>query len=79
MDLGSNGKTKVVKHGLKQITREGFEYELTLSFELINDKHLAKVSKDRTGLFVDKPEFLINKATGSCYIKVCCKLYNTCT
>lgn len=64
MDTGSNGKTKVVKHGLKQVTREGFEYELTLSFELINDQHLAKASKDRTGLFVDKPEFLIGKATG---------------
>ena len=71
MDLGSNGKTKVVKHGLKQITREGFEYELTLSFELINDKHLAKVGKDRTGLFVDKPEFLINKATGRKLINWC--------
>ncbi|MCR8667085.1 ATP-binding protein [Aestuariibaculum sp. M13] len=64
MDVGSNGKTKVVKHGLKPITREGLDYELTLFFELINDKHMARTSKDRTGLFSDKPEFLIGKATG---------------
>jgi hypothetical protein len=64
MDVGSNGKTKVVKHGLKPITREGLEYEMTLFFELINDKHLAKSSKDRTGLFSGKPEFQIGKATG---------------
>lgn len=51
MDSSSNGKTRVVKHGLKSITREGFEYELTANFELINENHMAKASKDRTGLF----------------------------
>ncbi|WP_405378229.1 AAA family ATPase [Nonlabens sp. Asnod3-A02] len=64
LDVGSNGRTKVNKHGTKEITREGFEYELTVNFELINDKHLVSVSKDRTGLFMDKPEFIINSATG---------------
>ncbi len=64
LDVGSNGRTKVVKHGTKEITREGFEYELTVNFELINDKHLVKVSKDRTGLFNGKPEFIISSATG---------------
>ncbi|CAN0518610.1 unnamed protein product, partial [Scytosiphon promiscuus] len=38
METESNGKTKVVKHGTKQISREGFEFELTLTLELINDK-----------------------------------------
>lgn len=64
MDIGSNGKTKVVKHGLKPITREGLDYEMTLFFELVNDNHLAIASKDRTGLFMGKPEFKIGKATG---------------
>lgn len=64
LDLNSNGRTKVTKHGTKEITREGFEYELTVNFELVNDKHLVNVSKDRTGLFTDKPEFIINSATG---------------
>ena len=71
MDVGSNGKTKVVKHGTKEITRDGFEYELTLNFELINNEHLAIPSKDRTGLFVGKPEFVINNATGRKLIEWC--------
>ncbi len=64
LDSDSNGRTKVIKHGTKEITREGFEYELTTNFELINDKHLAVASKDRTGLFMNKPEFVISKGTG---------------
>jgi hypothetical protein len=64
LDTNGNGRTTVIKHGTKEITREGFEYELTVNFELINDKHLVSVSKDRTGLFMNKPEFVINSATG---------------
>jgi len=71
LDSDMNGRTKVVKHGTKEITREGFEYELTVNFELINDKHLASASKDRTGLFMDKPEFIINKGTGRKLIQWC--------
>jgi hypothetical protein len=71
LDTTQNGRTKVIKHGTKEITREGFEYELTANFELINDKHLAKASKDRTGLFMDKPEFIINGATGKKLIQWC--------
>ena len=71
MDADMNGKSKVVKHGTKEITREGFEYELTANFELLNDKHIAKASKDRTGLFMDKPEFIINSATGRKLIEWC--------
>lgn len=71
LDVGSNGRTKVVKHGTKEITREGFEYELTVNFELINDQHLAKVSKDRTGLFMNKPEFVISSATGKKLLEWC--------
>ena len=71
LDTDMGGKNKVVKHGTKEITREGFEYELTANFELINDKHLAKASKDRTGLFMDRPEFIINSATGRKLIQWC--------
>ncbi|WP_299430536.1 AAA family ATPase [uncultured Maribacter sp.] len=71
MDSASNGKTKVVKHGLKSITREGFEYELTANFELINENHMAKASKDRTGLFMDKPEFIISSSTGRKLMQWC--------
>jgi hypothetical protein len=58
-----NGKQVPEKVGLRAITREGVEYEMTLVFD-INIKHQATSSKDRTGLFVDKPEFLIDQATG---------------
>lgn len=71
MDRGENGRTMVVKHGLKPITREGLDYELTVNFELINDKHLAKVGKDRTGLFMGKPEFVINSSTGNKLMSWC--------
>ena len=73
MDNDNNGKTKVTKHGTKEITREGFEYELTANFELINENHLAKASKDRTGLFMNKPEFVINSATGKKLMEWCNK------
>ncbi|RTZ48381.1 AAA family ATPase (plasmid) [Chryseobacterium arthrosphaerae] len=71
LDVGSNGKTQVVKHGTKEITREGFEYELTINFELINENHLAKASKDRTGLFMNKPEFIITSETGRMILEWC--------
>jgi len=47
LDKDSNGKTKVMKLGTKSITREGFEYELTVNFEFLNDKHLVQASKIR--------------------------------
>lgn len=72
LDKDGDGKTKVIKLGTKEITREGLEYELTINFELLNDKHLASASKDRTGLFSGKPEFVINSNTGK-------KLINWCT
>ena len=46
------------KVGLKGITREGMDYEFTLVFDL-DIKHNASASKDRTSLFIDKPEFRI--------------------
>lgn len=57
------GKTKVEKAGLKEITREGFEYELTINLEL-DVRHNATASKDRTGLFADKPQFIPDESTG---------------
>lgn len=66
-----NGKLKVEKVGTKEVTREGFEYELTVNFELINDKHMAKASKDRTGLFSEAPDFLISNETGKKILEWC--------
>lgn len=63
MTKDNNGKVKVEKAGLKEVTREGFEYELTLNLE-IDMNHNAKALKDRTALFDGKPEFIITEKTG---------------
>ena len=64
-DMVKNGnKTEIVKVGTKEITRDGFEYELTLNLELINDNHYVKASKDRTGLFMGHDEFIVTSETG---------------
>ncbi len=58
-----NGKLVPEKVGLKAIQRDGVDYEFTLVFDL-DIKHKATCSKDRTGLFIDKPEFIIDKRSG---------------
>lgn len=64
-DMVKNGnKTEIVKVGMKEVTREGFEYELTVNFELTTDNHYVKASKDRTGMFMNQPEFVITEETG---------------
>lgn len=70
MDKDANGKLQVQKAGLKEITREGFEYELTLNLEM-DTKHHATASKDRTGLFMDKPEFTPSEETGKLILNWC--------
>lgn len=55
---------KVKKVGMKDLQREGWEYELTLSLNIDRDTHLATPSKDRTGLFEGKLPFLITEETG---------------
>lgn len=63
MTKGNDGKVKVEKMGLKEVQRDGFEYELTLALN-VDTRHQATASKDRTGLYMDKPEFTITEKTG---------------
>jgi len=71
-DMVKNGnKTEIVKVGMKEVTREGFEYELTVNFELVTDSHYVKASKDRTGLFMNKQEFVITSETGKQILTWC--------
>jgi hypothetical protein len=65
-----DGRVKVEKGGLKEITREGFEYELTINLEL-DTKHNAIASKDRTGLFMGKPAFVPSEKTGALIAEWC--------
>lgn len=65
-----DGKYIPEKVGLKAIQRDGIDYEFTLVFD-INAKHYASSSKDRTGLFIGKPEFLITPDTGTQILDWC--------
>lgn len=65
-----NGKKVPQKVGLKEVTREGFEYELTCNLEL-DVRHNATASKDRTGLFIDKPAFVPSEETGKLILQWC--------
>lgn len=61
--IEKDGRKVVEKMGLKEIQKDGFEYEATLSFD-IDIHNLAISSKDRTGLFADRLPFKITKETG---------------
>lgn len=70
MTKDNTGKVKVEKSGLREVTREGFEYELTINLEL-DIRHHATASKDRTGLFMGKPAFTPDEKTGELIAKWC--------
>lgn len=70
MAKSENGKTTVAKVGLKEVTREGFEYEVTTNLE-IDQRHNASASKDRTGLFMGQPPFVPSEETGRKILEWC--------
>lgn len=70
LDKDNTGKSKVYKLGTKEITQEGFEYEMDVNFEIINENHLSKATKDRLNYFMNKPEFVINTSTGKKLIQL---------
>lgn len=59
-----NNKTKVEKAGLDDQIRDGYDYEMTIVFDITNDKFLAKAAKDRSGMFMALPEFVITPSVG---------------
>jgi hypothetical protein len=58
-----NGKQVPQKVGMASQTRDGFEFELTISLDL-DINHKATASKDRTGLFMGKASFVPSEETG---------------
>ena len=54
---------KVKKIGMKDVQREGWEYELTISLNIDRDTHRAIASKDRTNLFENVNPFIITEET----------------
>lgn len=65
-----DGKYIPEKVGLKAVQKDGLDYEFTIVFD-VDIKHFAVSSKDRTGLFMGKPEFIINSATGRKILEWC--------
>lgn len=65
-----DGKFVPEKVGLKAVQRDGLDYEFTLVFD-IDIKHFAVSNKDRTGLFMGRPEFVINSGTGKRILEWC--------
>jgi len=65
-----DGKYIPEKVGLKSVQRDGLDYEFTLVFD-IDIKHFVVSSKDRTGLFMGKPEFQISELTGKLILDWC--------
>ncbi|WP_228376414.1 AAA family ATPase [Chryseobacterium sp. JAH] len=65
-----DGKFIPEKVGLKSVQRDGLDYEFTLVFD-VDIKHHVVSSKDRTGLFMGKPEFIISESTGSKILSWC--------
>ncbi len=65
-----DGKFTPEKVGLKAVQRDGVDFEFTLVLD-IDIKHYATASKDRTSLFMDKPEFKITPETGSKILEWC--------
>lgn len=59
-----NGKIVPEKVGLKAVQRDGLDYEFTIVLD-VDSKHNAIASKDRTSLFINKPEFKISVDTGN--------------
>lgn len=65
-----NGRQVPQKVGMSAVTRDGFEYELTLSFDMDTD-HKAFTSKDRTGLFAGQNSFVPDQSTGQKIMQWC--------
>jgi hypothetical protein len=63
-------RIKIEKGGLREITREGFEYELTINLEM-DTHHNASASKDRTNLFMGKASFVPSEKTGELIAQWC--------
>jgi hypothetical protein len=68
--IKDGNRIKIEKGGLREITREGFEYELTINLEM-DTKHNASASKDRTNLFMGKPSFVPTEKTGEVIAQWC--------
>lgn len=65
-----NGRQVPQKVGMAPITRDGFDFEVTIAFD-VDQHHKAFCTKDRTGMFQDKQPFVITPDTGRKIVEWC--------
>lgn len=65
-----NSRMVPEKVGLKAMQRDGMDYEFTVVLD-IDLKHHVQASKDRTGLFMGRPEFTITPKVGQAILNWC--------
>ena len=65
-----NGKMVPEKVGLKSVQSDNVDYEFTAVLDIAMN-HRAIASKDRTGLFVNRAEFLITPNVGKAILAWC--------
>lgn len=70
MEKDANGKTLIVKKGLKEIQKGEMTYEFTIVLDIDSD-HTCTSSKDRTNLFVDAEPFMVTVETGQKILNWC--------
>jgi hypothetical protein len=63
MEANSEGKMEVKKTGMKEVTEDGFEYELTIALEL-EKENTFKITKDRTGILKPYENTVITSKIG---------------
>ncbi len=65
-----NGRQLPQKMGMAPITRDGFDFEVTIAFDL-DQQHKAFCTKDRSQLFQDREPFIITPDTGKKILDWC--------
>ncbi len=70
LEANEKGKMAPRKVGTKVITREGFDFEVTLAFDL-SYNHFATCSKDRTDMYADCEPFRMSAETGKQILEWC--------
>lgn len=68
-----NGRMRVEKLGMGSVTRDGFEYELTIAFDVAMNHHafINTTGKDRTGLFDGKAPRILSVEDGQAILAWC--------
>ena len=62
--VDEGGRKKVVRLGMKLESEDSLAYEMMLGLSIVHEQHFATVTKDRTGLYVDRDPEIITAEFG---------------